>query len=767
MTGDSADVRAETLGAADTSSGDPPVEVGGSDYDIDSSVSFEPSHPAKVDDAVAKADIAPVSALSSLELESVTDGIDTAVMENGAREDNIQNRGEAGGKGAEKPAVVADARPAGADSPKGLASKGGQDSLIAEGGIGANTATVQNNAGADETKDTSVASDASEGTGTSVDDRMLGGEAARAPSTRDPAEDGSGGGVRKDDEGNAHDNGIEAQRARDKKTAALNVACEALVAARTLNLELEFAHVQTKKGVDLKRCTKCLRRAYLEDDGGVGGSVSSEFGNAGTSVVSPGKRARSAPRRMGSKLLPRNRASRCLICGSRACLRHSCKEFKKEGITICDGCSPFFSLEYLVEKCCPALCSKESGKNETGKTDDAETICSVGNTSSGAEVESVAETETVEHVAEEKTDENEGGDDENEGEHNELEEKATSEEETSSAKELDLEEVSAEKKLSPEEAEVLRQRHVHSVLDAYDHALLLLRYSCQFIPGIASSLRNNAKRNNRIGLGSSATSLVSGITGVAAGLTIFTPVGPPLLIASVLFGGGATAASAGSEAVNYKCEPTRLAKRIITLNAVVQSIGRLMDVMALKIEEEETTDVGDTEQIDDNDSEDSFSSSSGKVSCAGNGDNSDPKPETAAKGEGKAVTAIVSTTGGQVSKNASKHSSKMWSRATTNAMRAPHLTILIAGALSAFTVALEAREMAVTVKRINAGHPCDKADLLEEIRRELEGECGDSGRKEGDNKIAETSRELYETAELAEAFARYAAAFVAVPKGNS
>ena len=58
-------------------------------------------------------------------------------------------------------------------------------------------------------------------------------------------------------------------------------------------------------------------------------------------------------------------------------------------------------------------------------------------------------------------------------------------------------------------------------------------------------------------------------------MTIFTPVGPPLLIASILFGGGATAGSAGSEAVNYHCSANKMCDTIIALHGMLHSISRL------------------------------------------------------------------------------------------------------------------------------------------------------------------------------------------------
>jgi hypothetical protein len=84
-------------------------------------------------------------------------------------------------------------------------------------------------------------------------------------------------------------------------------------------------------------------------------------------------------------------------------------------------------------------------------------------------------------------------------------------------------------------------------------------------------------------LGSSSAGLISGVLGIAAAVTIITPAGPPLLIASLLFGGSATAVSTGTEARNYYSEPNKLAGRIQALHGMVHAIlrvtGTLRDAM--------------------------------------------------------------------------------------------------------------------------------------------------------------------------------------------
>ena len=233
---------------------------------------------------------------------------------------------------------------------------------------------------------------------------------------------------------------------------------------------------------------------------------------------------------------------------------------------------------------------------------------------------------------------------------------------------------------------VEKKKRINNMLEVYDRALLVLLYSTQFIDEVAASLRGNTSRHNKIGLGSSATGVVAGSLGVAgkyrdrqgvyswsgrskptisfflsssAACTIFTPVGPPLLLASILFGGGATAVNAGSEAVNYRCEPNKMADRILTLHSIISSIADLPKAMDqdAKIEEE--------------------------------------KRATLLRAE--ATQSRLHLT-----------------RVAMNGLKP-----LTSGALSAISIVTEARELKNTVDRIRAGNPCEKAERLMAIKDEV------------------------------------------------
>ena len=261
----------------------------------------------------------------------------------------------------------------------------------------------------------------------------------------------------------------------------------------------------------------------------------------------------------------------------------------------------------------------------------------------------------------------------------------------------------------PELSHTERKQHMNHMLDVYDRVLLILHFSSRFVLDIASALEHNTKRNNQIGLGSSATGMVSGVVGVAAAVTIFTPVGPPLLIASLLFGSGATAASAGSEAVNYHCSANKMCDTIIALHGMCNSMAR--------------TTLSNSEAVDGG--EDTGGNCDTEVNGS-NGTSLPPLQESASNGSmngartrsthprrdnnNNTTDTNDSTTVDEV-KEASRRN---WMRAAGNALKP-----LTGGALSAVSVVGEAREMRMTLEKMHAGNPCAKANSLREIGSEI------------------------------------------------
>jgi hypothetical protein len=229
------------------------------------------------------------------------------------------------------------------------------------------------------------------------------------------------------------------------------------------------------------------------------------------------------------------------------------------------------------------------------------------------------------------------------------------------------------------------KKRVNNMLDVYDRSLLVLRYSIQYIDEVATALRTNTSRHNRIGLGSSATGVVAGGLGVAAACTIWTPVGPPLLLASILFGGGATAVNAGSEAVNYRCEPNKMADRILTLHSIVSSIAQLPGVMdhRLMMREERERQLQQREEEDGN-----------------------------AEGAGQPSDQRTIALRNQIQDE--DQSRLHWTRTAMNGLKP-----LTMGALSAVSIVTEAREMKRAVDKIRAGNPCDKAERLLTVKDDI------------------------------------------------
>ena len=218
--------------------------------------------------------------------------------------------------------------------------------------------------------------------------------------------------------------------------------------------------------------------------------------------------------------------------------------------------------------------------------------------------------------------------------------------------------------------EIDRQQLMNSMLDVYDRGVLVLRYSSQFIGDISDSLQSNNRRNTKVGVGSSASGLVSGVTGVVAACTILTPIGPPLLIASVLFGGAGATASSASGAVNYHCQANKMANTIFVLHGMVRSILRLV-----------------------------------------------PSADAIFFGEGRDETSrqdmkmagSLQKVGGGTGKSAQN-----WSRAASNVIKP-----LTAGALSAASVVMEAREMKNSIQHLRSGSPCERAEELRRIEKEI------------------------------------------------
>jgi Tfp pilus assembly major pilin PilA len=455
-----------------------------------------------------------------------------------------------------------------------------------------------------------------------------------------------------------------------KTCMAINDAYEALEKMRIFNLEVEFGH-----SVDTKRCLTCLRS------------------------LTPEKRLAQSQMKFGK---PRTNSHRlCLLCGTPTCPAHSDKAFRKSKINVCLECSPLFTLNYIID------CISLSQNNTTE----------------------------------------------------------------------------------------LQKKHIFHMMDVYDRVLLCLKFLSQYIDEIAESLQKSTRIKDKVGLGSSASGIMSGIAGVAAAAAILTPAGPPLLIASLLFGGSAQVANHSTTMVNYYSHPNKLATKIITYYNLCRSIllittilrdallsdhidlatysGTISDIISRvdgiqvkdyygegstimssrsEIETYEDIDLNDDSaesEFDDNyDDKSIVSEVTMDSSFYKNQDQSPmdsteeksvstkpPKDNTTSLSKSskqelseKNVTAntTASTTSTAIvhqNSAAAKHAQFISRASLTSSSLAgvASFAYLAGGALSVAQVAIDARNMAHLVKRMQAGSPCNKAKTILMIKEDLVG----------------------------------------------
>jgi len=276
-----------------------------------------------------------------------------------------------------------------------------------------------------------------------------------------------------------------------------------------------------------------------------------------------------------------------------------------------------------------------------------------------------------------------------------------------------------------------RRQNCDRLLDIYDRALLLLQYSSQFIPDICASLEQGTKTQNRVGLGSSGAGILSGVLGIVSAVTILTPAGPPLLIASLLFGGSATAVQTGTEVRLHLSEPNQLANKLLAMHSICWNILKVIDCFR-------DTVLRDHLQTQDPlyDSSNSTPASSQQASIAaitdspaGRKKRRSKKKKTVVTGAStvatlglKRATSTFSIEAGRAATAAETagRNARFFSRGSTAAARTFRLARFAGGSLAAATLVLEARSLSQTLQAMKAGHPCEKAELLRRIPMELQ-----------------------------------------------
>ena len=260
---------------------------------------------------------------------------------------------------------------------------------------------------------------------------------------------------------------------------------------------------------------------------------------------------------------------------------------------------------------------------------------------------------------------------------------------------------------SPLELEQETQR----LLDLYQRACILLQYCAPYMLTTAEQLEAQTKQHNEIaGVGGSSVGLASGILGVAAACTILTPMGPPLLLGSLVMGGSATAVQAGGEAYKYYSEPNQLANRIMTLKSIVNMLLEKFQAMREKTLIPYLEAAASKLEVLEELPTKSMSSAADKKA-----------KQTATLSAGACIGSTAATSAAaSLAASEGAMAGRMASRVATGAARTARVFRFAGGALSAATLVLEARELRRTLDQIEKGNPCEKAEALREIHVNLE-----------------------------------------------
>lgn len=278
---------------------------------------------------------------------------------------------------------------------------------------------------------------------------------------------------------------------------------------------------------------------------------------------------------------------------------------------------------------------------------------------------------------------------------------------------------------------ILRAKHIDRMIDCYDRCLLLLKYSCRFIEPIAKSLEESQEKQNKIGLGSSGVGVLSGVLGIAAAASILTPAGPPLLIASLVFGGGATTVQMGNEAMNFFSEPNKFADRIIALHGMTLSILRVTSTLRdAMMRDHIRTDVffePDQEKLAEQLHKKFEEARNGVLvgATAGRGvalgGVALTEAGAVAGAEAGALAArAASVEAGAVAASSGAAAGARGATAMSRAAATMRFARFAGGALSAAVLVMEANAIQHTLKSIEEGNPCEKAKTMRKILEDME-----------------------------------------------
>jgi hypothetical protein len=271
-----------------------------------------------------------------------------------------------------------------------------------------------------------------------------------------------------------------------------------------------------------------------------------------------------------------------------------------------------------------------------------------------------------------------------------------------------------------------RRKLIDQLMEVYDRALLMLRYSAQYIESVAEALEESQKRQHRVGLGTSSAGIVSGVLGIVSAATILTPVGPPLLIASFVFGGTATLSQTGSEIKHhYFSEPKRIADQMFGIHGVLVNILRIASAIRDAV-------------LRDHVRSDLYNPKANNLLLVNNNNDEQNTLEEVLAKNSTTILASATTIGSVTTIGAGSMAvvagfegataeasivaanARFFSRGSTAAMQSLNFARFAGGTLAACTIVIEAKSLKDTLQSMQQGSPCEKAQKLREIGASLD-----------------------------------------------
>lgn len=249
----------------------------------------------------------------------------------------------------------------------------------------------------------------------------------------------------------------------------------------------------------------------------------------------------------------------------------------------------------------------------------------------------------------------------------------------------------------------LLEQKTQTLVDTYDRVMLLLAHAAQFIPALVLRLGDNEARNNRIGVGTAGAGVLSGALGLAGAATILTPMGAPLLMASLALSGSSAAVTVGNHTFNYYQKPHEGADRIIVMHGMISSLLNAAQTLQRLANQGEMM-----EQNDDSNK------------------NPDKQDAVLTGTVGQGLQLVRQADTGLNLANAAATSSATLSTAAPGATNfiqssasALNAVPLLGTALSGIFIAMDANRLQSTLAKIKAGNPSDKADALRNLQGDL------------------------------------------------